>query len=200
VLRHGPVDQVGLRPSSRAPAGQAPAKECPECHALIATGYARCPDCGYEFPPPDRKQHEAQASNAGILSGQVTDTEFEVRDVTYSVHSKRDASDDAPKTMRVDYRLGLSYWASEFICFEHTGWARRNAERWWKARSPDPIPETAEHAVDIANAGGVAQVDSVTVRSVAGEKFDRIIGYKLRPLPEPVPAGDAVHQIDDIPF
>lgn len=201
VLRHGPVDQLQIgKGQSGDQSGIPPAKECPECHSLIATGYARCPDCGYEFPRPERKQHDAKPANAGILSGQITETEFEVRDITYTVHTKRGAPDDAPKTMRVDYRLGLSYWVSEFICFEHTGWARRNAERWWKVRSPDLVPETAEHAVDIANAGGVARVDSVTVRSVAGEKYDRIIGYKLGPLPEPVLAGDAVNQDDDIPF
>jgi hypothetical protein len=35
----------------------------------------------------------------------MTDTEYEIRDITYGVHTKRDAPPDAPKTLQVDYRL-----------------------------------------------------------------------------------------------
>jgi len=167
VLRHGPVDQIRVVQRDRNGNGEAPAKECPECRALIAAGYAICPSCGYEFPPPDRQQHDAMASDAGILSGQVTDTEYEVRDVTYSVHTKHGAGDDDPKTLRVDYRLGLNHWQSEWICFEHTGYARRKAVAWWRRRSPDPVPDTAQRAVEIAEGGGLATTEKITVRSVA---------------------------------
>lgn len=200
VLRHGPVDDLKIKPA-RAGGGEAPAKECPECLSIIAAGYARCPDCGYEFPPPERKKHEAKASEAGILSGQVTDVEYEVYDVTYSVHAKRDAAADAPKTMRVAYRLGLNHWQSEFVCFEHQGYARQKAVGWWRQRSPDPVPDTAERAVEIAEAGGLAHTERITVRSITGEKYDRIVTCKLGPLPEPVaPSGLAGFDPDDIPF
>jgi DNA repair protein RadD len=201
VLRHGPVDQVRLKPAAIPGTGEAPAKECPECHALIATGYARCPECGFEFPPPERKKHEAESAKAGILSGQVTDTDYDVHDVRYTVHTKKGAAADAPKTMRVEYRLGLSYWLSEFVCFEHTGFARRKAETWWKARSPDPVPDTAEQAVEIANAGGVAIAEAVTVRSIAGEPYDRIISARLGTKPEPISAGATSHLPEsEVPF
>jgi DNA repair protein RadD len=200
VLRHGPVDDLKIKPA-RAGGGEAPAKECPECLSIIAAGYARCPDCGYEFPPPERKKHEAKASEAGILSGQVTDVEYEVYDVAYSVHAKRDAAADAPKTMRVAYRLGLNHWQSEFVCLEHEGYARQKAVAWWRQRSPDPVPDTAERAVEIAEAGGVAHTERITVRSIAGEKYDRVVACKLGPLPEPVaPSGLASYDPDDIPF
>ncbi|MEX0716610.1 MAG: DEAD/DEAH box helicase family protein [Planctomycetaceae bacterium] len=198
VLRHGPVDAIRIEDRPTGMGGEAPAKECPQCRSVIAAGYAACPDCGYEFPPPERQKHEAKASDAGILSGQATDTEYDVLDVTYSVHRKRDASDDAPRTMRVDYRLGLDHWVSEWVCFEHDGYARRKAEQWWKRRSPDPIPNSAEEAVAIADAGGLAFTDAITVRYVVGEKFDRIVGYRLGELPEAVPAGGI--DLDDVPF
>ena len=107
VLRHGPVDQLLLKDKARLGEGEAPAKECPTCRASIAPAYSTCPQCGHEFPPPERRKHDAQASRAGVLAGQTTDTEFEVRDITYSVHTKKDADESAPKTLRVDYRLGL---------------------------------------------------------------------------------------------
>ena len=200
VLRHGPVDQVKVT-LRNAGTGEAPAKECPDCHALIATGYARCPQCGYQFPPPQRQQHDAQASAAGILSGQVTDIEYQVRDTAYGVHTKRGAPADAPKTLRVDYRLGLNHWQSEFICFEHDGYARQKAVAWWKRRSPDPVPDTAERAVEIAEGGGLAHTLQITVRNVVGEKYDRIVGYQLGPIPEPIAAETSQpFDLSEVPF
>jgi DNA repair protein RadD len=109
VLRHGPVDAIRVK-AQPGGEGKAPAKECPECHTLVATGYSICPECGYAFPPPDRQKHDAQAGTAGILSGEITDERYEVQDVKYYLHFKRNAPDDAPRTLKVEYRLGLNHW------------------------------------------------------------------------------------------
>jgi len=131
----------------------------------------------------------------------VIDTEYDVTDVFYSVHTKRGADEDAPKTMRIDYQVGLNDFHSEWICFEHTGWAKQKAVAWWRERSNDPVPATAQHAVDIANAGGVAAIRRITVRHMSGEKYDRIIDYELGEKPEPVPLEVAMGCSDDeIPF
>lgn len=200
VLRHGPVDQVKVAERTRG-TGDAPVKECPECQALIAAGYARCPQCGYQFPPRQRQEHDGKATEAGILSGQVTDTEYDVRDINYSVHMKRDAPPDAPKTLRVDYRLGLNHWQSEFICLEHDGYALQKAIAWWRRRSPDPVPDTAEEAVEIAEGGGLAHTNKITVRNIVGEKYDRIVGYQLGPMPEPISAASCGPiDLSEVPF
>ena len=200
VVRHGPVDDIQITSMDRGD-GEAPAKECPECQAVIAAGFGTCPQCGFQFPPPERRKHEAKASEAGILSGQVTDTKYEVRDVTYHVHTKRGADDDAPKTLRVDYRLGLDHWQSEWICLEHDGYARQKATAWWRQRSPDPVPDSIDRAVEIAESGGLADTREITVRHVAGEKYDRIVGYKLGPRPEPLPVSFSDHyDPEEIPF
>jgi DNA repair protein RadD len=198
VLRHGPVDAICVRTRKNG-SGEAPAKECPMCHALIATGYSACPECGYEFPPPQRKAHDAQASDASILSNDVTCTKHEVHDVRYRVHTKRGADENAPKTMRVDYRLGLDHWQSEYIGIEHDGYARQKAVAWWKRRSPDPVPDTAERAVELANAGALCTTYAITVRSTTDERFDEIVDWEMGPLPEAVPAGE-VDEDEDVPF
>lgn len=202
VLRHGPVDQIRVRETNGDnQGGEAPAKECPDCHSLIAAGYATCPDCGYEFPKPERANHDSNASSEAVLSGQVTETDYAVRDVLYSVHVKQGADENSPKTMRVDYKIGFYRFKSEWVCFEHSGYARWKAEMWWQARSPDPVPATAQEAVDIANAGGLAITKSITVRSVAGEKFDRIVDYELGEKPEAVTIEERVSvNSEDIPF
>ncbi|MCS7168085.1 MAG: DEAD/DEAH box helicase family protein [Gemmatales bacterium] len=195
VLRHGPVDQVKVRERPAGEGGQAPAKECPECRALIAAGHAHCPECGYEFPPPERSKHDAKASEAGILSGQVTTT-YVVREVFYSVHRKH----GAPQSMRVDYRVGWHLVKSEWACFEHTGYVRAKVFEWWRRRSHERVPETAEEAVTLAKSGRLAGIRSITVRSVSGEDCDRIIGYELGEIPPPVDESDLPEEAFDLPF
>ncbi len=183
IERHGPIDQIKPKEKQLRPGSEPPAKECEKCHALVACGYANCPECGHPFPPPDREAHDAQASDAGVLSGEVTDTEYEVRDVIYRIHRKRDADEDAPRCLRVDYMIGLDHWQSEFICVEHSGYARRKAEAWWRERCIDPCPTTAEEALDLAEVGLVAVPESITVRSISGQKYDRIIKQSLGEIP-----------------
>ncbi len=179
VLRHGPVDAIRIHEPDERGGGEAPAKECPQCRSLIAAGYAVCPDCGYEFPPPESQKHDATASTEGILSGQATTTDHAVEETFYTVHQKRGAPEDAPKTLRVEYRIGLNQYRSEWICFEHTGWARKKAESWWRLRSDAPVPGTAAEAAALANAGALAPTTIIIVRSVTGEDFDRIVAYEL---------------------
>ena len=196
ILRHGPVDDLRIKTPGQV-GGEAPAKECPECLALIHAAYATCPECGYEFPPPEKETHDAQASNAGILSGQATDTEYDVSDVYYFVHTKRGADPDHPRTMRVEYRVGFDEYHSEWLCFEHTGYARNKAEAWWRARSAEDVPDSAERAVELADAGALAETSAITVRSIAGEKYDRIVDYLLGPIPPLLNGGDEHDQGSD---
>ncbi len=190
IERHGPIDQIKPKDKARRPDQGPPAKECEKCHALVACGYANCPECGHPFPPPEREAHEAEASEAGVLSGEVTETEYEVGDTIYRIHRKRGADDDAPRCLRVDYMIGLEHWQSEFICIEHAGYARRKAEAWWSDRCLDPCPSSVEVALDIADAGLLAVPDSITVRSIAGQKYDRIVKQSLGEIPN-VPLEEA---------
>lgn len=200
VLRHGPVDQIKVT-QREGGNGQAPAKECPECQAVIAAGFASCPQCGFVFPPPERQKHDGKASEEGILSGQVTTTKYPVHEVRYGVHFKRGADEDAPRTLRVDYRVGWNEYKSEWICLEHSGYAGGKAVAWWKRRSPDPVPDSIERAVEIAYGGGLANTASITVRAVAGEQYERIIDYELGELPEPLSAMECdAYDPDEIPF
>lgn len=183
IVRHGPVDQlrIGAQPGSGE--GEAPAKECPQCHSVIAAGYGTCPDCGYVFTPPDRQKHEAKAGEEGILSGETTFEDVDVQEVFYAWHKKKGADDGAPITMRVDYCCGLNRYESEWVCPEHVGYARAKFDRWWTTRSQAPIPNTADEAVKLAQAGALAKTTRIRVRRVSGERFARIVAYQLGDIP-----------------
>ena len=94
ILRHGPVDMIRVKDKTPG-GGDAPAKKCPQCLALIHAGYSKCPQCGYEFPPPERSNLTEHASGESIISGEVFMDEYDVRKVFYEVHRKRNAPDDA---------------------------------------------------------------------------------------------------------
>ncbi len=149
------------------------------------------------------------ARTAGILSGEVTETEYPVEVTFYCAHVKRGAPEGHPRTLRVDYRVGFNDDRSEWICVEHPpgSYARRKAEAWWAARSNEPCPTDADEAVDLAEAGALAPTHAITVRSVTGEKYDRIVGYQLGDKPQSIavaetPSREPEYTIpdDEIPF
>lgn len=179
VLRHGPVDDIRVRAVECRGKGDAPAKQCPTCRSLVAAAYAVCPDCGYEFPDRKRPKHDVKAASVGILSDQVTTAEYEVLETVYTVHHKRGAPEGAPRTLRVDYRIGFHQFQSEWICFEHDGWARIKAESWWRRRSNALVPESVEEAVALAEAGALCETETITIRKVEEEEYGRIVGYEL---------------------
>jgi DNA repair protein RadD len=206
VLRHGPVDAVQATCKSPG-SGIAPTKVCPECCSFIAAGFLICPDCGHMFAGREVNKHDATATDAGILTGQISTTSHPVQSVRYAVHRKRGMPDNTPKTLRVEYRIGFNRWQSEWICFEHQGFARQKSEQWWLRRSHAPVPDSAEEAAALANAGALCKTTNITIRSVSGEEFDRISEYELGekpawenvdscdealPLPAYVPADDGI--------
>ena len=209
IMRHGPVDAITIKEPGKGN-GEAPAKKCPDCNSVIHAAYHTCPDCGYIFPQRDKDKHDSKAATTGIISGQVDYTDYDVKAVFYSVHIKRGADPEDPKTMRVEYCVGFNHYISEWVCPEHTGYARNKFEAWWKKRSNVPLPETAQEAVNLANDGALAKPSKIIVKSIAGEKFDRIVDYKLSPIPEYLPEpgwndcepykAEEDYMEDDIPF
>jgi DNA repair protein RadD len=186
VLRHGPVDQIKVRARDcrEGHGGQAAAKECPACHALIATAYANCPECDHTFPLPEWCKHAPRASEARILSEEVKKTTYSVQDVRYCVHKKQGADDSAPRSMRVDYRVGWQKYRSEWVCFEHSGYPRKKAVAWWRRRSHGSVPDTAQQAVDLANSGGLGMPTSITTSQAEGEPYEEVIDWQVSPPPE----------------
>lgn len=173
LKRHGPVDAVDVT-TGRVPGvgvGQSPVKTCPDCGTLQAAGCAYCRDCGHVFPRK-RKQHEHTASERSILSTDEEPEEIPVKAVDYQTHRKRDAPDDHPRTMRVTYDTGLHSY-SEWVCVEHTGFARRKADTWWGERTTSPLPRSADVAVDLAD--HLPTPDAVLV--LPNGKYKRIVGY-----------------------
>lgn len=185
MLRHGPVDSVTVRESKSKKKDDEEKDEegnkgkfCPQCEAIVATRAIRCDDCGYVFPV----KISLNAASGGILSGEASFTEYDVLDVKYSPHYKKGA-ENAPFTLKVEYKVSFWEYKTEWVCPEHTGYARSKFEKWWRdrARLGCPVPSSVAQAIDYIDRGGLDMPTKIKVKTIVGEKFPRIVSYEFPP-------------------
>jgi DNA repair protein RadD len=177
VSRHGPVDAIAIddKGSSEGGEGAAPTKTCPSCLSIEHAGVSNCTVCGFEFPKPEKPPIFPTATESPILSDEPKKTTWhEITSVEYNRHEK--ASDPtAPPTLRVEYYSGFRCAAMEWVCFEHSGFAREKAESWWRRRSGDPIPDTIDEALRSVD-------ELITPTRIATQpdgRYTRVIQYEL---------------------
>lgn len=185
IRRHGPVDQIQTPEDNRSANGVTPMKTCPECGAEILASARKCEHCGCVFSslePPEPPHEMKPEAEIPILSV-TADMEHEVEDIAYNVHRKKGSADGDPRTLRVEYQVGFKNWVSEFVCFEHQGYARTKACLWWKARSTLPVPNDSDEAMELCNRGLVKPAVRITTRKDG--KWDRVIRVVLGEMPEP---------------
>jgi len=159
IAEHGPVDAITVKKQKakgEAATTGAPTKTCPECQIYLHPSTNPCPECGYTWAR--ELKHEAQAKAAAILSTQLPPPPPPVRyDVSRVVYSKHLGKSGVP-TLRVDYFSGFLRVASEWVCLEHTGYARQKAASWWAQRRPTSdwplmtVDQTLQWLMDIDNA------------------------------------------------
>ena len=118
--------------------------------------------------------------------------EYDVEEVSYSEHRKKDAEQDAPATLQVKYKVVGEYRPIfEWLCPEHEGWPRKNFERWWKAKTDAPFPTTAEAAAKFANDGGLATPLRIRTTRKSGERFARVEWLEQGEKPDPATVKDS---------
>jgi DNA repair protein RadD len=155
-----------------------------------------CPACGYEFPRKDEAKHETKAHSGGILSGETTIDTVEISYITTNIHKKYGADENTPRTVRVSYHANMIKHFSEWLCPEHSGYARRKFQDWWLKNCPGwDIPTNADDCITLCQMGAIRTPKSIKVKQVAGEKFPRIIGYDWPDYPE-----DAYADEEEPPF
>lgn len=147
IAQHGPVDDV-KPPKRRGKSGApAPMRECDECGALMHPSVRECPDCGKTFEVA--LKIDETASTLAILSRDAGPDVIQPTRYRVSIHQKQ----GKPDSLRVDWFAGLRRAVSEWVCLLHEGYARENAEQWWRIHVGGPIPGTIEEALDRAQAG-----------------------------------------------
>jgi DNA repair protein RadD len=155
TMRHGPIDTVrGVTKSGPQ------ASSCPKCGTYVALKTKRCPECGEILI----KETDGMGGGERTMPKPKADAKTEIVSdgkphwttvdrVQYRRHIKW-AAPNAPHTFRVDYICGYTTY-SEWICFDHVGYAREKARRWWVSRSMSDVPEpqTVTEALERAHNG-----------------------------------------------
>ena len=124
---------------------------------------------------------------------------FPIDYINYSVHNKV----GKPPMLKASYYVGIRMF-SEYLCFEHDGWARKKARDWWRARCDVPAPDTTLSALALSDKVRVPSHIDVWVNKLHPE----IMGYTFPPegvapppsrAPTSAAPGDGTWD-DDIPF
>jgi DNA repair protein RadD len=213
IERHGPIDQIEVK-TPRGPGDGngvtgAPVKECPECHTLVPIAVMTCPDCQHQFPA--QAPHAPTATFADILSQRFAPRieTFTVDRVAYSRHQK----EGKPDSVRVDYYSNLRRF-TEWVCFDHDGYAQDKARTWFNQRSSKLkgwgangcYPSTDEFLSKVTQSNFMVP-DSIDVNTGLKYpeivKFHELILYERKAHAwEPVYEAREFHEQrdDDIPF
>lgn len=177
VERHGPVDRVNpKKPRKSDGEGAAPTKTCPECKSIVFAGSKECPDCGYMWPPKEPEIAHT-ATTLAVMAMDAPSDWRKVNAVTYHVHKKP----GSPDSMRVEYRCGLGVFR-EWVCFNHKGFPRAKAEKWWAKRHPLRLrqvlpPKTTEEAIGLANE--LLKPSEILIQK--NGKYTEIIDFRFMP-------------------
>src|SRR5262249_50837110 len=169
VRRCGPVDSVCIKHKGSRD-GEVPTK-CPECDEIVLLSAAQCPSCSYKFPLDEKPKHAPYADTASILSPpRVVSDWLEVEDIEYRCHHKEIPS------LRVTFQCGVQNFA-KWVCLQHTGYARAQAERFWQTLSGGTqVPHTVDEA--LRRQDELAWVTHIRV-TPEGDRYWRIIGYRI---------------------
>lgn len=177
ALRHGPVDQVkAWIPKPKTGPTAAPFKICPECESKVATSTRVC-YCGYEFDLSEKPKHDAHATTAPMLSTDIRAATVR-KPVSRVIYCKHQSIGKMP-SLRVDYYDGLMKAASEWVCLQHDGYARRKAVQWWVQRRNDPalpVPDSIDEALDAMPYDNLKRPSAIVI---VQKKYPEIVGYEF---------------------
>lgn len=194
LARHGCIDKiVGRDKQESSGEGDAPIKNCPQCHSVLFAGLRICPDCGFEFPPPAAKI-ETRASTAPILSTQNKKEPPIWQKVITTQYSRHKGKNGKKDTMRVKYVTYTGDY-SQYCCVEHIGFAREKFCSWFKMRKgSEKVPVTIDEAVGIS----YLPVDEILVQK-NGKYFEIAAVRFLEQKEEPVVMSPQMEEEFEIP-
>lgn len=201
IQTHGPIDQIKL-PEPRAAGagkGKAPSKLCRGCFAQNPVSATHCSECDLEFPERKAKV-QRDASKLDIISKEKAEPVRRAVDkVQWSEHLSKSSGQ---RLLRVDYfgPGSTSAWhplATDWVCVEHTGFARLRAEQWWRThvQTGHECPADVDQALEFDD----CKKTCIAVWTVPDGKYQKITGYEFAMAREPgqdddessVPADDA---------
>lgn len=143
--RHGPINAI--RPRKRRADGTLDRPESVVPRICFVCGHQEvvrsevCENCESAWPKRD-VTHDKTPSTAAVI---FEPADFLVKGIAYARHISR--KEGKPDSMVASYHTDNG-WVDEWVCLEHTGYARQKASVWWSQRGMMPVPATVEEALE----------------------------------------------------
>ena len=192
IKRHGPIDAIdyGKERVKGTWTQLDEGKECPNCQFVNPIRNQAC-QCGFRFSVRAPKHEEQADTVAQIIS---EPERFEVESVVYSRHQK----EGKLPSLRVDYRFSgnMQNYISEWVCLEHSGFARRKAETWWAIRCELDAPTSVDEALTLTKAIAVPK----SIVAVREGKFWRVVEAEIEEIPDSSLIEEEVFEVEEMPF
>jgi DNA repair protein RadD len=169
--QHGPVDDVEPRKPGKGQ-GEAPIKECPECHNLVPISVLTC-ECGYCFPIKDEAKHDATADVAPILKiDAMTPQVFQIKTRDFFRH----LNPAGAESVRVEFLSGWVTYKMWLPIERMPGMCNK----FWKSHGgAAPCPTTANEW--LARQAELRPSKEFLYRKKPGEKYGQILLVKPEP-------------------
>lgn len=148
--RLGPINDPVIPRKPGQKGGTAPVKLCENCKCWNHASARVCAFCGAEFKFQTKLKQAASTEELIKADLPVMET-YSVDHITYSIYEK----ESKPPMVKVNYYCGLRKF-TQFICFQHEGFARRKAVEWWHERCELQCPDTSETALTLAKSLRIA--------------------------------------------
>jgi DNA repair protein RadD len=175
IERFGPVDKIRVekkRAGGGGGIGVQPVKICEVCREPSAISARVCEVCYAEFPVQDRVRHDPTAASGAIMSDDIKPETLPVQKITYDRHKKA----GKPDSLKVTYWFGMVDKQSEWVCIEHSGFAREKANKWWMQRSSGELaPVSVTAALEVTDS---LKKPSRVILKQAG-KYREIVDYEF---------------------
>ena len=166
----GPINDPIIPRKKGKGTGEAPIRICEDCGTYNHASARFCcnPECKKEFKF-ETKLMPSAFTDAILRSDAPVIEHFNVDRVIYHRHEKP----GMPPSIRVSYYSGLRRF-NEFVCLQHSGFAKRRAREWWAQRHSTPPPEFTDDALSY-----VAQLRTPSkIRVWTNRKFPEILGVE----------------------
>lgn len=129
--RLGPIDDIQIKKKDKKGPGEPITKTCPGCGVIHHPAVRFCDVCGNKFlfkHHLDKKASSADITTLGDknFSKPKSVDWYEVTKVSYSINSKK----GSPSSLKVTYHCGIGVRFSEWICYDHNGYAKHKANHW----------------------------------------------------------------------
>lgn len=190
--RFGPIDKIQAPASKKRKKGEKKVKVCPICYSAIPLNSHTCPECnsilkcddfecprcnamnderanfcsecGFQFRPLAKHGGEYDSDNKALSINPDVKRRGKLiieEPVTKTQYVEHYSSRSGKHSLRVIYKTPTIN-LTEYVCFDHDGYARRKAVEWWLERTAiTPAPVSTKQAFLLTKACQIGEPTTI---------------------------------------